>query len=186
MLITDAKALFDSYHRESLVSSVTDRRISLEIRVVKEQMESLGGSLRWVSSERQLADGLTKDTARQLFADRLRHAKVKFLFDPSYVAAKKKPLAERLQSQGEGSRSRKNKQTKRTSTLDTIVEKEEKTSDEIEFPESEDFLEETEGSQNEEVNGNGIYMALSDGPPNYVNVINLLPLKSMAPTLVSW
>ena len=172
VLITDAKALFDSYHRESLVSSVTDRRISLEIRVVKEQMESLGGSLRWVSSERQLADGLTKDTARQLFADRLRHAKVKFLFDPSYVAAKKKPLAERLQSQGEGSRSRKNKKTKRTSTLDTIVEKEEKTSDEIEFPESEDFLEETEVSQNEEVNGNGIYMALSDGPLNYVNVIN--------------
>ena len=42
VLITDAKALFDSYHRESLVSSVTDRRISLEIRVVKEQMESLG------------------------------------------------------------------------------------------------------------------------------------------------
>ena len=68
VLITDAKALFDSYHRESLISSVTDRRISLEIRVVKEQMESLGGSPRWVSSERQLADGLTKDSARQLFA----------------------------------------------------------------------------------------------------------------------
>ena len=174
VLITDAKALFDSYHRESLVSSVTDRRISLEIRVVKEQMESLGGSLRWVSSERQLADGLTKDTARQLFADRLRHAKVKFLFDPDYVAAKKKPLAERLQSQGEGSRSRKNKKTKRTSTLDTIVEKEEKNLDENEVPESEDFLEETEVLQNAEVNGDGIYMALSDGPLHYVNVINLV------------
>ena len=174
VLITDAKALFDSYHRESLVSSVTDRRISLEIRVVKEQMESLGGSLRWVSSERQLADGLTKDTARQLFADRLRHAKVKFLFDPDYVAAKKKPLAERLQSQGEGSRSRKNKKTKRTSTLDTIVEKEEKNFDENEVPESEDFLEETEVLQNAEVNGDGIYMALSDGPLHYVNVINLV------------
>ena len=174
VLVTDAKALFDSYHREGLVSSVTDRRISLEIRVVKEQMESLGGSLRWVSSERQLADGLTKDTARQLFADRLRHAKVKFLFDPSYVAAKKKPLAERLQSQGEGSRSRKNKKTKRTSTLDTIVEKEEKTSDETELPEPEEFLEETEVIQNDAVNGDGIYMALSDGPLNYVNVINLV------------
>ena len=174
VLITDAKALFDSYHRESLVSSVTDRRISLEIRVVKEQMESLGGSLRWVSSERQLADGLTKDTARQLFADRLRHAKVKFLFDPDYVAAKKKPLAERLQSQGEGSKSRKNKKTKRTSTLDTIVEKEEKNFDENEVPESEDFLEETEVLQNAEVNGDGIYMALSDGPLHYVNVINLV------------
>ena len=55
--MTDAKALYDSYHRESLVSSVTDRRVSLEIKVVKEQMQSLNGNLRWVSSERQLADG---------------------------------------------------------------------------------------------------------------------------------
>ena len=98
VLITDAKALFDSYHRESIVSSVTDRRISLEIRVVKEQMVSLGGTLRWVSSERQLADGLTKDSARQLMADRLRHGRVKFLYDPEYVAAKKKSLSDRLQS----------------------------------------------------------------------------------------
>ena len=44
--MTDAKALYDSYHRESLVSSVTDRRVSLEIRVVKEQMQSLEGNLR--------------------------------------------------------------------------------------------------------------------------------------------
>ncbi len=57
--MTDAKALYDSYYRESLVSSVTDRRISLEIRVEKEQLQSLDGNLRWVSSERQLADGLT-------------------------------------------------------------------------------------------------------------------------------
>ena len=64
-LVTDAKALFDSYHRESLVSNVTDRRSSLEIRVVKEQISGLGGGLRWVSSDRQLADGMTKDSMRQ-------------------------------------------------------------------------------------------------------------------------
>ena len=53
-LVTDAKALYDSYHRESLISSATDRRISLEIRVVKEQLQSVAGTMRWVSSERQL------------------------------------------------------------------------------------------------------------------------------------
>ena len=51
VMITDAKALYDSYHRESLISNVTDRRSSLEIRVVKEQIGSLGGSMRWVSSD---------------------------------------------------------------------------------------------------------------------------------------
>ena len=142
--------------------------------MVKEQMESLGGSLRWVSSERQLADGLTKDTARQLFADRLRHAEVKFLFDPSYIAAKKKPLAEPLQSQGESSKSRKKKKATRTSTLDTIEEKDETIPDKIENLESEEVTEETEVLKNEAVNDDGIYIALSDGPLNYVNVINLV------------
>ena len=37
-MVTDAKDLFDFYHRESLVPNVTDRRSSLEIKVVKEQI----------------------------------------------------------------------------------------------------------------------------------------------------
>ena len=92
-MVTDAKSVYDSYHRESMSS--VDKRSGLEIRVVKEQLQSLGGQLRWVSSERQLADGLTKMSTRQSLADRLRHGKVKFLYDPAYTAAKKKPLSER-------------------------------------------------------------------------------------------
>ena len=34
MLITDAKALYDSYHRESLSSGFTDKRTGLEIKVL--------------------------------------------------------------------------------------------------------------------------------------------------------
>ena len=45
-MITDAKALYDSYHRESLISNVIDRRSSLEIRVVNEPIGSLGGTMR--------------------------------------------------------------------------------------------------------------------------------------------
>ena len=40
--------------------------------VLKERMAASGPSWRWVSSERQYADGLTKEGARQLLADRLR------------------------------------------------------------------------------------------------------------------
>ena len=39
---------------------------------------------------RQLADGLTKDSMRQQLADKLRHGRIKFLYDPNYVAARKK------------------------------------------------------------------------------------------------
>ena len=162
VLITDAKALFDSYHRESIVSSVTDRRISLEIRVVKEQMVSLGGTLRWVSSERQLADGLTKDSARQLLADRLRHGRVKFLYDPEYTAAKKKSLSDRLQSQNEGSKPKRKKKDEKKD-LEPIAEE----------------IEENLVSKDEELTENdltvglGTYMAFTDVPLKYVNVIGL-------------
>lgn len=74
---------------------------------MKEQMQALNGNLRWVSSERQLADGLTKESTRQSLSDRLRHSKIKFLWDPNYVAAKEKSLQERTQNLQESSQSRK-------------------------------------------------------------------------------
>jgi uncharacterized membrane-anchored protein YhcB (DUF1043 family) len=64
----------------------------------------LGGSLRWHSSERQFADGLTKESTRQLLADRLRHHRLKFTWDPTYQASKRKDLQTRLQSQNEFSK----------------------------------------------------------------------------------
>ena len=81
-MITDAKCLFDC----------VDRRSGLEIRVVKEQLEGLGGRLLWVSSERQLADGLTKMSVRQTFADKLRHGRVKFLLTRSTSRPRRNPL----------------------------------------------------------------------------------------------
>ena len=70
------------------MSIVTNKRSFLEIRVVKEQISSLGGGLRWVSSDRQPADGLTKDSMRQQLADKLRHGRIKFFYDTNYAAAK--------------------------------------------------------------------------------------------------
>ena len=89
-MITDAKALYDSFHREGYSSSVVDKRVSLEVKVMKERLLALGGNLRWMSSERQLADGLTKESARGLLAERLRYGKLKLIWDPTYKAAKKK------------------------------------------------------------------------------------------------
>ena len=94
VMVTDAKALFDSHHREGLGGSVVDKRVGLEIKVVKDRLQILQGVLKWMSSERQLADGLTKEAARNLLAERLRHARLKLTWDPLYVAAKKKSVAE--------------------------------------------------------------------------------------------
>ena len=45
-MITDAKALYDSFHRETVTAKVTDGRAALEIRVIKELLQDLGGELR--------------------------------------------------------------------------------------------------------------------------------------------
>ena len=103
-LITDAKALYDSYHRESLSSGLTDKRTGLEIKVLREGLEALGGKLKWISSERQYADSLTKEATRQLLADRLRYGRIKLSWDPNYIAAKKKKLADRITSRDEFSK----------------------------------------------------------------------------------
>lgn len=97
-LVTDAKALYDSYHREGISSSVIDKRTSLEIRVMKERTQDIGGSLRWASSERQIGDGLSKESAGALLAARLRHGRIKLTCNPSHTAAKRNTKAERRQA----------------------------------------------------------------------------------------
>ena len=106
-IITDAKALYDSYFREGATGSITDKRVGLEIQVTKERMQKLGGTMKWISSERQFADSLTKEQTRQLLADRLRYHKVKFTWDPEYQAAKKKNVQDRNRSRDEFTQARK-------------------------------------------------------------------------------
>ena len=68
---------------------------------MKERLLELGGTLKWMSSDRQIADGLTKDSARSLMSSRLRHQRLKLTWDPEYKAMKKKSKAERSQALAE-------------------------------------------------------------------------------------
>ncbi|CAK9022980.1 unnamed protein product [Durusdinium trenchii] len=72
-----------------------DKRTKIEVTVTKQKMLCMDTKLRWVSSEIQLADGVTKSSARQLFADRLRSHQISLRSDMTFQAAKKKTLAER-------------------------------------------------------------------------------------------
>ena len=68
-----------------------DARAALEILCVKDAINSLKAEWRWVSSERQMADGLTKLAARQDLADVMSCGMAQQLVhDPEFTAAKKK------------------------------------------------------------------------------------------------
>ena len=81
--------------RQKNIHNFEDKRTGIEVMVLKQKMKASGTVWKWVSSERQYADGLTKMSARQLWADRLRATTITLKHDPQFVAAKKKDAVSR-------------------------------------------------------------------------------------------
>ena len=91
------KSLFDGIKRETIAQSA-DKRVALECLVIKELLADMKCLWKWISSERQLADGMTKIAARQNFIERFRGHHVQLVSDESFTAAKKKTKEERMRT----------------------------------------------------------------------------------------
>ena len=95
-VVIDARALYDANKRDTTKNAV-DKRAAVEILCIKEALEFTGSEIRRVSSERQLADGLTKLSARQSPVDALGGGYIQLVFDETFTEAKKKTNKERNQ-----------------------------------------------------------------------------------------
>ena len=60
VVVTDCKSLYDHLVAVSSPTSVEDRRTSVDIVILCQSMSRLGASIRWVPTNRMLADSLTK------------------------------------------------------------------------------------------------------------------------------
>ena len=96
-VITDCKALYDTIRRENIQTSL-DKRVAIEVLVIRDMLKQVRADLRWVSSERQFADGLTKVGSRQDMVDTLKGGYVQLVQDDSFQASKKKTAEQRMQS----------------------------------------------------------------------------------------
>ena len=96
-VITDCKALYDCIQRET-IQQATDKRVAIEALVIKDLLKDLACQWKWISSERQLADGLTKIGARQSFVERYKGGHVQLVSDETYTAAKKKTKEQRART----------------------------------------------------------------------------------------
>lgn len=96
-IVTDCRALYDLVRKENVQSTV-DKRVAVESLVIRDLMQQLQAKLRWVSSERQMADGLTKLASRQQMAEAMQSGYVQLIHDGSFTAAKKKSFEERESS----------------------------------------------------------------------------------------
>eukprot|EP00435_Cladocopium_sp_Y103_P054627 s220_g17.t2 len=61
LLVTDCKSLYDHLASPSSPTAVEDRRTSIDITIIRESIRNCAMIVRWVPTNRMLADSLTKD-----------------------------------------------------------------------------------------------------------------------------
>ena len=90
-IVIDAKALFDLLTKDEIQAACgSDRRTAIETMVCQDKLRLCDAMTKWVSSELQYADSMTKNDSGQLLADRLRTHMTKIRSDETFQAAKKK------------------------------------------------------------------------------------------------
>ena len=95
LVITDSKGLYDASRSASSGRGITEKRTSIEVTIINERMKAALASWRWTNAQQQLADGLTKVSARQPFADVLRRSRHSLQYDAEYTAGKNLTRAHR-------------------------------------------------------------------------------------------
>ncbi|CAK8996448.1 Retrovirus-related Pol polyprotein from transposon RE1 (Retro element 1) (AtRE1) [Includes: Protease RE1, partial [Durusdinium trenchii] len=89
---TDAKALFDILLKSDLNSAAAglrDKYSALEVLCLLESLAKLGTKARWVHSDQQLADHLTKPLPAGTLHKVLSEGAWTLVFDPTFTSAKK-------------------------------------------------------------------------------------------------
>ena len=90
-MVLDAKALYDLLTKDEIQAACgADKRTAIETLVCQDKLRACRASVKWVSSEMQYAESLTKADSSQLLADRLRTHVTKITSDEGFQAAKKK------------------------------------------------------------------------------------------------
>ena len=95
-VICDAKNMYDAVTR--IVSSglqLRRKRLSLEVLSIKERCESTNSVLRWVDSDQQMADDLTKMFSVDRILLMLKHRLCSIVFDSTFTSVKKKTAGEK-------------------------------------------------------------------------------------------
>ena len=89
-MVTDCKSLYVALARsESQGLGLQEKRTAIEVAATRQQMEASGVTCKWVNSDRQLADSLTKPMAAHAMKQLCTSGRWKIIFDESFTSAKK-------------------------------------------------------------------------------------------------
>ena len=96
VLITDCKGLYDAVNNsETSALGLKDKRAAVECLAIREALQTSGVVLRWVHSQAQLADALTKIAVGplRLLNHFLSQCTWKLVHDPNFESARKRAVA---------------------------------------------------------------------------------------------
>ena len=65
ILVTHCRSLYDAIHKEGAAPASTDKRLAIELAIVKAKAVSSETDLRWIDARCQIADCLTKHASRK-------------------------------------------------------------------------------------------------------------------------
>ena len=91
-VVIDAKSLYDILLKKELNSSgagLKDKYSTLEVLCLLESLEKMKTEVRWVHSEAQVADGLTKPLPPGILHKIMHDGMWTLQFDPNFTSAKK-------------------------------------------------------------------------------------------------
>jgi hypothetical protein len=87
--ITDSRGLYDAGRSQSAGLGISEKRTAIEVSMVNDRMTAINGVWRWTSAHQQLADGLTKVSARQKLANIMKRGMHALKYDETFAALKK-------------------------------------------------------------------------------------------------
>ena len=91
VVVTDSKNLYDSVNRiETSGLQLEERRLALEVLSIRERSKAIGAQLRWVDSDQQLADNLSKPFTFTSLMNALQRGMICLQFDTQFMSSKKK------------------------------------------------------------------------------------------------
>ena len=91
VIVTDSKNMYDSVMKiESSGLQLEERRLAVEVLSYRDRLQAAGIECKWVDSDQQMADTLSKAFHFESFLNMFQKKLVSLHFDPNFTSAKKK------------------------------------------------------------------------------------------------
>ena len=89
-MIVDAKNVFDAVCKiETAGLQLEEKRTAIELLAIKQRLQQALVDLRWVNSDQQMSDALTKPWQHEGLIRALQGSMWRIVYDPSYQSAKR-------------------------------------------------------------------------------------------------